>query len=398
MSADSVKNFTKGLLGKYALILVLLATMLVFEFLLPSGVSLFSPHNLNNLIVQNSYVVILAIGMLLCIISGGNIDLAVGSIVILVGALVGMLIVNWGINPYVAILICMGVGILIGSWQGFWIAYVGIPAFIVTLAGMLMFRGIALIVMGGRNIGPFPVEYRNLFNSFLPAHWLNEPAGETVFISTLAIGIVVSVVILAVTVMSYLQRKRKGYEVDSFVNEMMYPLVICAGIVFLFNRLGHHNGMPAVLLIIGVIFFIYSYFTQNTVLGRHLYAMGGNAKAARLSGINTKRVLFFAYANNGFLASIAALVVVARFNQASTMAGVGFELDAIAACFIGGASAYGGIGKVGGVVIGAIFMGVLNMGMSLLGADINLQRVITGGVLLAAVTFDIVSKKRKATA
>jgi len=391
-------DLVKNMLGKYALLLVLLFTMFVFEFLLPSGVSLFSPHNLNNLIVQNSYVVILAIGMLLCIISGGNIDLAVGSIVILVGAIIGTFIIEWGMNPYLAIILSMGIGFLIGAWQAFWIAYVGIPPFIVTLAGMLTFRGLALIMMGGRNIGPFPVEYRNLFNSFLPAHWMTEPTSESVFISTLVIGIIVATLVLATKMLSYTQRKRKGYDVGNIAQEMGYPIVISGAIIFLFHQLGNHNGMPAVLLIIGVIFIIYSYFTQNTVWGRHLYAMGGNAKAARLSGINTKRILFFAYANNGFLASIAALVVVARFNQASTQAGMGFELDAIAACFIGGASAYGGTGKVGGVVIGAIFMGVLNMGMSLLGADINLQRVINGLVLLAAVTFDVISKKRRAMA
>ncbi|MDR0272949.1 MAG: sugar ABC transporter permease [Clostridiales bacterium] len=389
-------TFAKNLFGKYALILVLLCTMMVFEFLLPSGVSLFSPHNLNNLIVQNSYVVILAIGMLLCIISGGNIDLAVGSIVILVGAIVGIFIVEWGWNPYLSILLCMGVGALLGSWQAFWIAVVGIPPFIVTLAGMLTFRGIALMLMKGRNIGPFPIEYRNLFNRFLPASFLDQPTSEIVFASTLTVGIIVSIFVVATKLISYFQRKKKGYDVGNIAQEMSYPVVISGGIIFLFHQLGKHNGMPAVLLLIGIIFLLYSYFTQNTIWGRHLYAMGGNAKAARLSGINTRRMLFFAYANNGFLASIAALVVVARFNQASTQAGTNFELDAIAACFIGGASAYGGTGKVGGVVIGAIFMGVLNMGMSLLGADINLQRVINGLVLLVAVTFDVISKKRRA--
>ncbi|MCL2355612.1 MAG: sugar ABC transporter permease [Defluviitaleaceae bacterium] len=391
------KHF-RSITEKYALLLVLLFTMLVFQILLPDGVSLFSPHNLNNLIVQNSFVVILAIGMMMCIASGGHIDLAVGSIVIFVGAFAGIFIVNMGINPYLAILLCLGIGILIGSWQGFWIAYIGIPSFIVTLSGMLTFRGLALWLMGGRNIGPFPVEYRNLFNSFLPAHWLNNPNDDTVFISTLLIGIAISVVLIAMKLVSYFRRKSKGYEVENIFSEMLYPVIISAAVIFLFHQLGRHNGMPAVLLLLGVIFVAYSYFSQNTVLGRHLYAMGGNAKAARLSGINTKRTLFFAYANNGLLASVAALVVVARFNSVNTTAGEGFELQAIAACFIGGASAYGGTGKVSGVVIGAIFMGVLNMGMSLLGVDMNLQRVTTGLVLLVAVAFDIISKKRRAGA
>jgi len=387
----------KSVLSKHAMLLVLIATMLVFEVLLAEAGrgSLFSPHNLNNLIVQNGFVVILAIGMLLCIIAGGHIDLAVGSIVILVGAFAGIFIVNMGLNVYLSIILCLGIGILLGAWQGFWIAYMGIPSFIVTLAGMLTFRGIALMMLQGRNIGPFPIEYRNLFNSFLPSHFLTEPTSEQVVGATLTIGIVVSIVIICIKIFSYINRKRKGYDVGHIVMEMSYPIIVCAAIIFLFYRLGNHNGMPAVLVTIGIVFVVYSYVTQNTTWGRHLYAMGGNAKAAKLSGINTKRILFLAYANNGFLASVAALVVVARFNQASTQAGIGFELNAIAACFIGGASAYGGTGKVSGAVIGAIFMGVLNMGMSLLGADQNLQNVINGLVLLSAVTFDVISKKRK---
>jgi putative multiple sugar transport system permease protein len=370
--------------------------MLIFDILLPDGISMFMPHNLNNLIIQNGYIVLLAIGMLLCIITGGNIDLSVGSIVILVGAFAGIFIVDWGINPYVAILMCLAIGVLIGSWQAFWIAIIGIPAFIVTLSGMLVFRGLALILMNGMNIGPFPEEFRNLFNSFLPAHWLTDPTSEMVFISTLIIGIAISVIFLTVKIISYIKRKRKGYDVGNIIQEMLYPIIICAAIIFLFHQLGRHNGMPAVLVLIGIVFLVYSYFTQNTIWGRHLYAMGGNAKAARLSGINTKRMLFFAYANNGFLAGLAALVVAARFNQASTMGGQGFELSAIAACFIGGASASGGTGKVGRVVIGAVLMGVLNIGMTMLpGVNINWQNVINGLVLLAAVTFDVISKNKK---
>ena len=386
-------SYLKDTLKKNALLVILLVTMLIFEVLLnvEGRTSLFSAANLSNLIVQNGFIVILAIGMLMCIISGGNIDLSVGAIVILVGAVAGMLMVQQGLNPYLTILLCMIVGMLLGAWQGFWIAYVGVPAFIVTLAGMLSFRGLALIFLGGRSIGPFPAEYLNLFNSFLPTRWLGDPTASQILLTTLAVGIALCVVILVVKTLSYIRKKRKGYAVS--LASFVAPILTCGAIIFLFYRLGENRGIPAVLVIIGVIALIYNYFTQNTVWGRHLFAMGGNTKAARFSGINTKRLLFFAYVNNGLLASVAALVVVARFNQASTQAGLGFELQAIAACFIGGASAYGGVGKVSGAVIGALFMGILNMGMSLLGWDINLQNVISGLVLLAAVVFAVVSQK-----
>jgi len=388
-------KYVKNAVSKNAMLIVLLLTMLFFELLLGNAGrgSLFSPQNLTNLIGQNGYVVILAIGMLLCILTGGNIDLAVGSIVILVGAFAGIFIVNWGLNPYLSIIMCLALGTFIGAWQAFWIAYMRIPAFIVTLTGMLTFRGLALLLMDSRNIGPFPIEYRQIFNSFIPSRWSDNP--EFIFMFTYISAIVISVLIMSLKTVSYIQKKRKGYSVGNFWTEFVPPALVCTGIVFVFERLGRHNGIPATLVLLGILFIVYNYFTQNTILGRYFYAMGGNAKAARLSGINTKKTLFIAYANNGFLAAIAALVVVARFNQAGTQAGMGYELDAIAACFIGGASAYGGIGKVGGVVIGAIFMGVLNMGMSLLGADQNLQRVIKGLVLLSAVVFDVYSKNRK---
>ena len=392
----TVKNF----LGKNGMLVILLLTMLLFEALIAGDGkgSLFSPQNLANLIAQNSYVVILATGMLLCILTGGNIDLSVGSQVILIGAVAGIFIVDWGINPYLGIVLCLIIGTGVGAWQAFWIAYVRIPPFIVTLAGMLTFRGSALMIMRSQNIGPFPSGYRGLFNNFVPSSMFEGNNPELISMVSLIIAVVICAVLVLQQAFSRIQKQRKGYAVENIFLTLTRVAMISGVILFVFGRLGQHNGIPVILILLSAIVLAYSYFTQHTVYGRYLYAMGGNAKAAQLSGINTKRMLFFAYTNMGFLSAVAALAVAARFNQASTQAGTGYELDAIGACFIGGASAYGGIGKVGGAVIGAIFMGVLNMGMSLLGWDQNLQRVVKGSVLLAAVVFDVINKNRKQVA
>ena len=393
-----IANKVRSFLSNNAMLGILLGTMILFEVLIQNDsggrVSLFSPANLNNLIGQNGYVVILAVGMLMCILTGGNIDLSVGGTVILVGAVAGMFIVEWNMNIYLAIVMCLIFATMIGAWQAFWIAYIGIPPFIVTLAGMLTFRGAALIIMGSQNIGPFPESYRALFNNFIPSSWMAETNTDIVYMTALIIGIVICFAIVAIEAISRINKKRRGYKVEHIAVAILRPLIVSAAVLFVITRLGQHNGIPVILILLGFIVVCYTYFTQNTIHGRYLYAMGGNAKAAQLSGINTKKMMFFAYTNMGFLAGVAALTVTARFNQASTQAGTGYELDAIAACFIGGASAYGGIGKVGGVVIGAIFMGVLNMGMSLLGYDANTQRFIKGLVLLAAVVFDVLSKRR----
>jgi len=388
----------KTFLSRNAMLVVLILVMLLFEVLMSNTGrgSLFSPQNLTNLIRQNSYVVILATGMLLCILTGGNIDLSVGSVVVLVAAVSGILIVNMQVNIYLAILICLLFGTLIGAWQAFWIAYVRVPPFVTTLAGMLIFRGIALLLLGAQGISPYPDNYLALFQSFLP------PEGSSSAAFTQSLTIIIAIAILVVfaglQIFSRLHKKRKGYTLENIVWMIVRIAVISGVVLFVFWRLGEHRGIPVILIWLGVIVLVYNYFTQNTIPGRYLYAMGGNEKAARLSGINTKRMMFFAYTNMGFLSGVTALVCVARFGQAGTTLGTGFELDAIGACFIGGASAYGGIGKVGGAVIGAIFMGVLNMGMSIMGVDVNMQRVIKGSVLLAAVIFDVLSKNKKQAA
>jgi len=400
MKSNSAFSKINGFLSKNAMLVVLILAMLFFEVLIrQSGkTSLFGPQSLTNLISQNGYVVILAVGMLMCILTGGNIDLAVGSIVALVGALAGVFIVRWGLNPYLGVVLCLLTGLLIGAWQAFWIAYVGIPPFIVTLSGMLTFRGLALFILGGRTISPFPIEFNNLFNNSIPTSWLAESNAATIQSVSVGIAVAVTILLIAQQIFSRMQKIRKGYQTDNLGVTIAKPAVVGAVMIFSFSRLGQYKGVPMLLVLLAVIILIYSYFTQNTIYGRYLYAMGGNEKAARLSGINTKRMMFFAYTNMGLLASVAAMVCVARTNSASTQAGEGYELDAIASCFIGGASAYGGIGTVGGAVIGAAFMGVLNMGMSFLGWDQNLQRVIKGLVLLIAVLFDVISKMRKQAA
>ena len=385
----------KNILKKNSMLIALLATMLLFQILISSrGIgSLFAPANISNLISQNAYVVILASGMLLCILTGGNIDLSVGSIVALVGAVAGTLIVNMRMNIFLSIIICLLVGLAIGAWQGFWIAYVRIPPFIVTLAGMLLWRGVALLILNGLTISPFPANYQKYFTSFLPSG----SSSETIFTVTLIVGIIICLIYLVYTFFDRYKKTKKGYTIEALPAVIIRLVLICGAALFVFSLLGRHKGIPVVLILLAVIVLFYSYFTSKTVPGRHLYSLGGNEKATKLSGINTNRVLFFAYANMGFLSAVAALVCVARFNSATPSAGDSYELDAIGSCFIGGASAYGGTGTIGGAVIGAIFMGVMNNGMSILGIDSNWQKAVKGTVLLAAVVFDVLSKKRVKT-
>lgn len=383
-SMDKMKVFMK----KNTMLIALVIVALFFQ--VKTGGTLLAPRNITNLISQNGYVVILAVGMLMCILTGGNIDLSVGSIVALVGALAGTLIVTQGMNVYLAIAICLAVGILIGVWQGFWIAYVRIPAFIVTLSGMLLWRGVALMILGGLTISPFPENYLNLFNSYIP-----DPFGGEINIMCMIVAIVVCTILVFTELVSRKNRTKKGYGTGNMAQLLTKLVVICVLILFAGYKLANHKGIPTILVLLAAVVLIYSYYTSRTVNGRYLYAVGGNEKAAKLSGIDTNKVLFKSYVNMAFLSAVAALMCVARFNSSAPTAGMNYELDAIGACFIGGASAYGGTGTVGGAVIGAIFMGVLNNGMSIMGIDANMQKAVKGLVLLAAVAFDVISKKRK---
>lgn len=371
----------KAVLKKNTMLFALALVALFFTW--QTKGALLAPQNINNLIAQNSYVVILAVGMLLCILTGGNIDLSVGSVVCLIGAIAGKLIVTYKMNIPLAIVICLIVGAAIGAAQGFWIAYVRIPPFIVTLAGMLLWRGIALLVLNGLTISPFPDEYLSIFNNYVPN------AKSAIFI-----GIAISIIYVVVVIRNRAERQKKDYEQTNLTSEIGKTVAIVAAVMGVTYKLSQYKGIPMILVLLAVIVAAYAYYTSKTVPGRHYYAVGGNEKAAKLSGINTNKVYFKAYTNMAFLAAVAALVCVARFNSSAPTAGTNYEMDAIGSCFIGGASAYGGVGTVPGVVIGAIFMGVLNNGMSIMGIDANWQKAVKGIVLLAAVVFDVVSKKK----
>ena len=383
----------KTMLKKNTMFIALIALMILFHLLISavgSG-SLFAPTNISNIISQNSYVVIMATGMLLCILSGGNIDLSVGSIVALVGALAAYLIIILHWNIYIVMILCLFTGIAIGAWHGFWIAYIRIPAFIVTLAGMLLWRGVALIILNGLTLSPFPESYLRYFTGFIPG--IKDKT--LLFNVTVGTAILCCLIFTIKEIIQRIQKRRKAYSVENIGIFLIRIILISSMVIFLATLLGRHKGIPVILILLTFVVLVYTYITQNTVPGRYLYAMGGNERAAKLSGIDTNKALFFVYVNMGFLSALAALVCVGRFNSAAPTAGMNYELDAIGSCFIGGASAYGGTGTVGGAVVGAIFMGVLNNGMSILGIDSNWQKVVKGLVLLAAVAFDVLSKRRE---
>jgi len=375
-------------LKQYSMLIALLAVIVTFT--ITTGGKILFPDNVRNLIFQNAYVVILAVGMLLCILTGGNIDLSVGSVAGFIGAIAGKLIIENKFNVYVSIVICLIFGILVGMWQGFWIAYVKIPPFIVTLTGMLIFKGLNLIILGAMTLSPYPDSFLVLTTKSFPS--IGKFQGLD--LTSMLTGIVVVIIFAAATTFTRIRKTKKGYENDSIIGFLLKLILMGAAVIFIAYKLASSIGMPTVLLVLAIITLAYAYLTNKTVAGRYLYAIGGNQKAARLSGINTNKAFFLVYTNMGFLAAVCGLVTAARLNSSTPTAGQGYEMDAIASCFIGGASAYGGIGTVSGALIGAAFMGVLNMGMSIMGVAPEVQSVVKGLVLLLAVAFDVVSKRK----
>ena len=377
---------------KYTMIIVLIVVTAFFAWQTNGAILL--PMNVSSLISQNAYVFILATGMLLCILTGGNIDLSVGSVVCFVGAIGAVLMVNMKVNMWIAILVMLVVGTLIGAFQGFWIAYVRIPPFIVTLAGMLAFRGLSNVVLDGMTVSIKDcTSFVNLFGGGADCYIPDFFGNGSVNLTCIFAGVLAVAVYIFIQIKGRLDKLKKGYEVESIAVTIGKIILISAVILAFTYRLSQHKGIPSVLIWVLIVIMVYGYITSNTTVGRYFYAVGGNEKATKLSGINTNKVYFLAYMNMGFLAALAGMVTFARMTSAQPTYGQNYEMDAIGSCFIGGASAYGGTGTVPGVIVGAVLMGVINLGMSLMGVDQNMQKVVKGLVLLAAVIFDVVSKR-----
>ncbi|WP_315738458.1 MULTISPECIES: multiple monosaccharide ABC transporter permease [unclassified Bradyrhizobium] len=384
----SHSGFLKNNLRSYGMLLSLFVIMLFFQFMTDG--TLLQPLNLTNLVLQNSYIVIMALGMLLVIVTG-HIDLSVGSVAGFVGAVAAVLMVRYHVDFPLAIIACLIVGAAIGAAQGYWVAYFGIPSFIVTLAGMLVFKGLALALLQGQSVGPFPGTFQKLSSGFIPEFM---PSAAHLYPTSLAIGAVLTLILVYASVKGRAREVEHGIEVEPFGFFAAKNVVLAGALMYFTYLIASHRGLPNVLVIMTALIALYGFMTRRTVVGRQIYAVGGNAKAAKLSGIKTERLVFMTFVNMGVLAALAGLIFAARLNTATPKAGLGFELDVIAACFIGGASAYGGVGRVGGAVIGAMIMGVMNNGMSILGVGIDYQQVIKGLVLLGAVCIDVYNQRR----
>lgn len=388
-------NKTKALdsIQKYTMVLVLVLVVLFFS--LRTGGKLLLPQNITNLISQNAYVFVLATGMLLCILTGGNIDLSVGSVVCFAGA-VGALMMQAKINMWLAVVVMLAVGLAIGAWQAFWIAFMRIPPFITTLSGMLVFRGLSNVLLKGQTVSVTNAAFVKIFGGgadcYIP-DFFGGGAGHNIL--AIVVGVVGVAIFAVATFLSRASKVKKGYATESLIATIVKTVVIGAVAIFFAVKLSQYKGIPTALIWVALVVAIYSYITGKTTIGRHFYAVGGNEKATKLSGINTDKVYFLAYSNMGLLAGLAGMLTIARLTSAQPTYGQNYEMDAIGSCFIGGASAYGGIGTVPGVIVGALLMGVINIGMSIMGVDQNWQKVVKGLVLLAAVIFDVVSKRKK---
>ena len=381
-------SFIKNNLRSYGMLMSLFVIMLFFQFMTDG--TLLQPLNLTNLVLQNSYIVIMALGMLLVIVSG-HIDLSVGSVAGFVGAVAAVLMVRYHVDFPIAVLACLVVGAAIGAAQGYWVAYFGIPSFIVTLAGMLVFKGFALALLQGQSVGPFPGTFQKLSSGFIPELL---PSAGTLYPTSLAIGAALTLALIYAGIKGRAREQSHGIEVEPYAVFIAKNAILAGALLYFTYLIASHRGLPNVLVIMTALIALYGFMTRRTVVGRQIYAVGGNAKAAKLSGIKAERLVFLTFVNMGVLAALAGLVFAARLNTATPKAGLGFELDVIAACFIGGASAYGGVGRGGGAVSGAMIMGVMNIGMSILGIGIDYQQVIKGLVLLGAVCIDVYNQRR----
>lgn len=383
-----IGQYLLGHLREFGLLFALIAIMGFFQVV--TGGTMLKAINITNLFLQNSYIIIMALGMLMVIVAG-HIDLSVGSVMGFIGALAAVMIVNWGWPMAVAVPICLVAGGLIGAWQGYWVAYWKIPSFIVTLAGMLVFRGMSLWLLEGQSVGPFPREFQALSTGFVP----DLIGSGKPNVTALGTGIIAAVLVVWMGMRGRARDRQYGIEGEPMLFFAIRNAIVAGALVFVSYKLANFRGLPNVLISMVVLTVIYTFVTENTVLGRRVYALGGNEKAAKLSGIKTERLAFLTFVNMGVLAALAGLIFAARLNTATPKAGFAVELDVIAAVFIGGASMSGGVGKIVGAVTGAFIMGVLNNGMSIMGIGIDYQQIIKGLVLLAAVFFDVYNKNKQ---
>ncbi|MFS0939154.1 multiple monosaccharide ABC transporter permease [Enterococcus casseliflavus] len=385
--SHSLKEKALEIFSKYSMIIILAVLLVAFQ-LMTDGI-FWRPLNITNLVLQNSHILVLAAGMLLVVLLG-HVDLSVGSVMAFVGAIAGVLMVNNGISPWLAVPLCLLMGAVIGAWQGFWVAYVGIPAFIVTLSGLLMFRGLTQVVLGGQSLAPFPKAFQQISTGYLP-----DIAGGQIHLLSMILGVVITGILILGQWRTRERRKKNLFEVESmaaFAFKAVFTAVVFLGATYIFAS---YQGYPIILIVLGVIVAAYGFLTNKTVAGRQIYATGGNKKAAELSGIKTKKITFWVFVNMGMMAALAGLVLAARLNAATPQAGTSMELDAMAAVYFGGASTSGGIGNVMGAIVGGLVMGVLNNGMSILGVGVDWQQAIKGLILLLAVVLDIYNKKKK---
>ncbi|MCR5108621.1 MAG: sugar ABC transporter permease [Lachnospiraceae bacterium] len=376
---------------QYGMFIVLIAVYLIFAIM--TGGKNMSYANINNLIMQNGYVVILAVGMLLCVLTG-NVDLGVGSVVALCGAVSGIVLVDLKANMWVAIFLALLIGLLCGMFAGFFIAIMHVPPFIVTLATMLMGRGATYTILKAQTKGPLPENYNFIGAGFLPT--IKVPFGSgTIDLICIVVAIIASVCIVFNEIKGINTKKKYNFPLNPIWQLIVKDTVLIFIVWFVFYKIGRYNGVPFVLLIMCIIVGLYYFITSKTVAGRQIYALGGNRKAAQLSGINTDKVFFWVYTNMGILAAVAGIVLSARNGSATPKAGDQFEMDAIASCYLGGAAVAGGAGTIMGAVVGAFIMGILNNGMSLFGWSTDIQKIVKGAVLLGAVTVDLMSKRKK---
>lgn len=386
-NTDSLFQKIKNNFETYSMYYILAIIVVLFQILTDG--TLLRPLNITNIVLQNGYILILAIGMLLVIILG-DVDLSVGSIVAFVGAMSAIFSIRMELSTPVTILLSLGIGVLIGAFNGFWVAYVRVPAFIATLASLLIFRGLTIVVLDGRTLSPYPEDFRVLGSGFLP-DFLN---GSNLHLTTLVVGVLIVALYFAGAYFSRQQRIKREAPVEPIQNFLLKRVGVSVALLLLTYVMAAYEGFPNILIILTFLILIYRFITTNTTAGRHLYATGGNEEAAALSGIDTRKVKFFAFVNMGVLAAVAGLVFASRLNAATANAGDGFELDAIAAAYIGGASASGGVGTVIGAIIGGLVMGILNNGMSIMGIGVDWQQAIKGVVLLLAVTLDIYNRNK----